>query len=520
MTKRFDAGVWIDDRLSRIVAMGGGGSSPAGNTTTTVQPWGAQQPYLLSGFQKASDLFNNYSPQYYPGATYAGQNQTQSDALSQLIARGQYNIGNLDTKASNFTGGVLTGDYGYGANPATSIYQNVAGGGAGNPANAWLQYFSGGNFGDTANGTDVLGGLARTNFAGANPSNAVFSSYASGAHAGDNPYLRSLTDSISASVTPGIQSQFINGGTLASPEAARATSAGVTTALAPELFRQYQQDQQNQLQAAGALSQNYLQGSGLQGNFARSLADLSLQGRGMQMGAATQLGQQYLQQQQQQLQAAGGLAGVYGQDMAQRFNALSGAQTVQGMVNSDIAQQYGAGTAQQGADQAAINDAVQRFNYQQTLPYWQLQQYMSALGGNMGSSTTQPYFQNNAANALSLGTGGLSLANGLASLFGGAGGGAAATGAAGVGAGAAGVSSGIGALLGTAGKALSDRRMKTDIARIGEARNGLPLYAFRYRGEPMLHVGFMADEVEQIRPEAVSTAANGMRMVDYSLAAR
>lgn len=76
--------------------------------------------------------------------------------------------------------------------------------------------------------------------------------------------------------------------------------------------------------------------------------------------------------------------------------------------------------------------------------------------------------------------------------------------------------SGLFNLAGTIGSALimSDRRMKTDIRRIGTAANGLALYEFRYRGEPGVHVGFMADEVRTRHPDAV-VSIDGVDHVDY-----
>lgn len=62
--------------------------------------------------------------------------------------------------------------------------------------------------------------------------------------------------------------------------------------------------------------------------------------------------------------------------------------------------------------------------------------------------------------------------------------------------------------------AFSDRRLKTNIIKLGKAK-GYNVYSFDYIwGEPS--VGVMADEVEKIRPEAVSEY-NGYKMVNYSM---
>lgn len=66
---------------------------------------------------------------------------------------------------------------------------------------------------------------------------------------------------------------------------------------------------------------------------------------------------------------------------------------------------------------------------------------------------------------------------------------------------------------------LSDRRIKHDIKCIGQADNGLPIYTFRYLNDAKqeLHMGFMAQDVEKVRPEAVSKVG-GVMAVNYELA--
>jgi len=74
---------------------------------------------------------------------------------------------------------------------------------------------------------------------------------------------------------------------------------------------------------------------------------------------------------------------------------------------------------------------------------------------------------------------------------------------------------GIGKIV-TLGALMSDRRLKTNIKQEGEAY-GLPVYSFRYVwGEDS--IGFMADEVEKVYPEAVSEVG-GYKMVDYKMIA-
>lgn len=69
------------------------------------------------------------------------------------------------------------------------------------------------------------------------------------------------------------------------------------------------------------------------------------------------------------------------------------------------------------------------------------------------------------------------------------------------------------------GLSLSDRRVKTNIERIGDDPRGWGVYRFSYLWDGVRkagqHLGFMADEVERVRPEAVVRHPTGLKMVDY-----
>ena len=67
----------------------------------------------------------------------------------------------------------------------------------------------------------------------------------------------------------------------------------------------------------------------------------------------------------------------------------------------------------------------------------------------------------------------------------------------------------------------SDRRLKHDIKKIGKTDDGLPIYKFKYKGDPskQIHVGFMAQDVEKVHPEAVGES-HGYKTVDYDKATR
>jgi hypothetical protein len=61
----------------------------------------------------------------------------------------------------------------------------------------------------------------------------------------------------------------------------------------------------------------------------------------------------------------------------------------------------------------------------------------------------------------------------------------------------------------------SDRRLKTDIERIGTTNHGLPFYEYTIFGERQR--GVMADEAREVMPNAVVMHPSGFLMVDYAM---
>lgn len=58
----------------------------------------------------------------------------------------------------------------------------------------------------------------------------------------------------------------------------------------------------------------------------------------------------------------------------------------------------------------------------------------------------------------------------------------------------------------------SDRRLKTDIRRVGRTDEGTPIYTYRYMGEGPFHMGVMADEVND---NALGERVDGFATVRY-----
>lgn len=65
---------------------------------------------------------------------------------------------------------------------------------------------------------------------------------------------------------------------------------------------------------------------------------------------------------------------------------------------------------------------------------------------------------------------------------------------------------------------LSDERAKDDKQKIGETKDGLGIYSFKYKGSPKTEIGLMAQEVKKKKPGAVKTRADGLMAVDYGKA--
>ena len=177
--------------------------------------------------------------------------------------------------------------------------------------------------------------------------------------------------------------------------------------------------------------------------------------------------------------ASGGLAGLGTQ-----------AQTNQ---RQQFLEESTAGAQQQQQAQNQINAQIGQFNQAQAYPGQQLSVLQSALGmtpygsTTMGSSTGQTQ-QTTTPSTMADITGGLQALGGLASAPAG----------------------GTSALAGLAGLfSGSDRHLKTDITKVGvHPATGLPLYSYRYKGDPKSFpkvTGPMAEDAMQVAPHAVQT---------------
>lgn len=225
--------------------------------------------------------------------------------------------------------------------------------------------------------------------------------------------------------------------------------------------------------------------------------------------------------------------GAYGQGLQQQQFGLKAAPAMAGfgMMPADVIS--GVGGVQRAEDQMGINEAVQRYNFEQQEPWQRLQNQAGMFQGltlpyasaeSKTTSTPSPF--SSALNAL---TGGFSGAMGAFGGGGAPGGGGMMSGGGGMmsggGMGGGGMDGGSygSALSGGGGAtpasflpmasmfAMSDRRLKSNIKRIGQTPSGQPVYSYTIDGRN--EVGVMADESPA---EAVHRHSSGYLMVDYA----
>ena len=168
------------------------------------------------------------------------------------------------------------------------------------------------------------------------------------------------------------------------------------------------------------------------------------------------------------------LAGLYGgaysaaqeriPQFMQQYPTIMGAPLGMAQAMGDVGEQ------RRALSQAQIDADVARYNYQQMAPYQALANYMGTVSGDYGGSSrmTQP------------GPSGLSQ---------------------------------LGQIAGIASMFMSDERLKENINKVGSFK-GLNLYEFNYIWSPVKVIGFIAQEVEKVLPEAVIEVL-GYKAVNY-----
>jgi hypothetical protein len=278
-----------------------------------------------------------------------------------------------------------------------------------------------------------------------------------------NPYLQSVIDPATAAIERNTQGALSSADTQAAQQHAFGGSR--------------QNVAQGVIQAKGALDKStltsQLMSQGYSAAQAAALAEQQANQTAAQNAAQTRLG------------ASNALAGL--------------GSTISGLNTQDIANLMTTGNKAQDTQTAQNMFNYQKWMNDMTMPGQMLGQQASILGGlPHGQTQTGTSSQMSYSNPL-MGLAGLGLGIGSMGIPGGGtlGGSALSS-----------LGSSLLPLLGM----FSDRRLKEDIERVGELRDGTPLYRFRYRGDPTQHVGVMADEVD---PSDTITHSSGFKMVNY-----
>lgn len=349
---------------------------------------------------------------------------------------------------------------------------------------------------------------------------------AQGQYLGGSPYLDDIVAKSSQNVADQTNQMFAAGGRYGSG-AHQGSVADAVSSNANNLRNQnYQAERDRQVQAAGTLESaqqgrmgvqntaaggvanaqnqnisNQMQGTQLGANIANQIAGVQnqnvgnwLQGQNLGLGAAQGGANTQNQNINNRLNAAGQLGNLGQQAMGNQFNAAGlenqGMQNMMGMIGQlsgiqnnkvfDANQQMGLGNQIDARTQKGLDDLINKWNQTDMAPWAKLGGLLSAASGSAGSYGTQTQTSQQPANPLGV----------IGMLL-----------------------SGISGLPG-----VSDRRLKEDIRRVGTLDNGLPVYAYRYKGQKTTQIGLMADEVEGLHPEAVVEIGDGYKAVYYDLA--
>ena len=301
--------------------------------------------------------------------------------------------------------------------------------------------------------------------------------------------VASPTVSSGAIAAPSLQSSINTSGLAAMPVSAGTTAQqAITSRLEPDIARE-QAALRNRLVNQG------LRPGGEAYNREMEIADRSATDRRLQ-AAAQGIGLDFAAQQQGFGQAAQ-QQGIYNQALQNQFNMGVTGQQAQ---NQATAQQFNQNLqgAQFGntAQQQAL--AQQLALYQQPLNQITAlmsgsQMQMPQFQGYQGSSVAPPpiFGATQATGQAAMDQYGIQSANANAA------------------------NAGLYSMLGAGIGAFSDRRLKSNIVQVGTHPLGIGVYEYDIFGRR--DVGVMADEVLEVRPEAVITHPSGYMMVNYGM---
>lgn len=321
-----------------------------GTQTTRTEIDPAMRPFVEFGLNEAQRLYQGGPMQFFPGQTFVGPSEMTQQGMQ--MARERALAGSpLVQGAQQTVGNLQTA-----MNPALGAFGDIYGRAGFNPA---------------------MGMTAQT---------------ASGAYLGGNPFFQGAFQPAARQAQDVFEQSMQN----ISSGASQAGRFG-----------------------SGAMGQLQDRASG---QFAQALTDtagqLAFQNfaaeRGLQEAAQGRLGGLSTQALQTQLQAASGLGGTAAQDFARQLQAAGMSPDMAAQDYADIQRLIGLGQMQEGYDELALADAMNRFNFQQAAPQASLQNYLSAVyGAPMGGQVSQPIFRNQLGSGLS----GAAAGAGIGSMF-------------------------------------------------------------------------------------------------------
>lgn len=390
------------------------------------------QPFVGYGLEEAKRLYQNFTPQYFPGQTFVGPSEATQAAL--VAQRNRAIQGSPATRQAQQTASRLTGA----VNPAGAVYQNILsganapspttgfytglmGGGMANPAIQQYQSL----YGAAANDPSRPFYQSLSSGAFVNPAMEATRATASGQYLSGNPFFQGAFQPAAQAATQQFNQaiQDVNSRTSMAgrygsgamgqlqDRAAMQLANALTNTAGNLAYQNYaaergmqeagigrlgslgQQDLMNRLTGAQQLTAGQQQQianqlaatSGLSGAFSGDVAN--------RLAAAGQLDAATQQRIANQLAAAGGISNVAAGDLNRQLQAAESAGTLARQDYLDIAQLAAAGQAQEAYQAQALQDQINRFNFAQNLPQQQLSNFLSAAyGAPAGTQTRTPVY--------------------------------------------------------------------------------------------------------------------------------
>lgn len=418
-------------------------------------PWAPAQPYIIKGMEQTSATYDENQPRLQDMSKQA------YDAFNSISPEAFQS--SPFVQSAQASAQALGSGAGVGINPGASTYARMQApnASAADPSTGLLSSVANGTSGSNP-ATSLATGVAGGKYLNAQPSASMYQSMMDPSYSTANPFLDAIVKQSQESVTKAANQRF----------GAAGMGAGLSTAFGDVLsknladsennlrYQNYNDAENRRLQAAG---QSDAAWSGERGRMDASTGLLSSDfnaDQGRKLAAAQALGGQYSQGQDRALDAAKAADSSQAGQVQQMLTALG--------LTGDL----------RNAEFAGVSPALALLNSAADIPYVGT----AALNGQIRQAS------NGYGTTTTSGNIGQQLL-------------------------------GAGAQAGSAAIMASDRRLKTNISKVGEFDDGLGIYDYEYVdlafGEGRQR-GVMADEVERLRPWALGPKINGeFATVDY-----